>query len=180
MFRLTISSQFGIQSHVPSSAFRVIISFSVWRSKPPPLFSLAFRAVFSFWHRWHHLSLFWRSESHLQFGIQSRIFILAFDDTIFLYFGIQSHHRIFNLAFRAVFSFWHQSYHLFRLAFRAVVHFPFSIQSHIFILTSKSLFFCSTFKATSLFWRLEPHLQFGVQNLIFISISELSPFSFGD
>ena len=56
-FRATVSSQFGVGSHGLSSAFKIIISSLVWLSKPPSLFSLAFRAV---------------------------CFILAFDDTIFL------------------------------------------------------------------------------------------------
>ena len=75
--------QLDVQSHHP---------FSVWRSEPPSLFSLAFRAT----------SPVWRSES------------------LFSQFGIQSH--VFNLAFRVASPAWcSKSVSLHSLVFRAII-----------------------------------------------------------
>ena len=111
---------------------------------------------------------------HFQFGVQSRIFILAFDETIFLYFGVQSH--IFNLALRVAFSFRHQSscsfsvwrskpLFIFRLVFKATFsfrhpdpYFLFGVQSHIFILA---------FRAIPSVRRSRPHCHLGVHSRIF-------------
>ena len=83
-FKATIYSQFGIQSHVHSSAFRVIISFSV----------LAFRAIIT-------ASQFQRSEPS-----SSHFFFQRSEPSLsLLSFGVQSHHHhIFSLTFRVAFS----------------------------------------------------------------------------
>ena len=136
-----------IPSYRFSLAFRAIVQLGIQCHLLPLV--LVFRAIFSFWHLMtpsffilalKAASSIWRSESHFHFDIQIFVFL----------FGVQS--NIFILAFRAAYSVRHQSYHIFRLAFR-IVHFPFSVQSHIFISTFRSLFFCSAFRATSLFRR---------------------------
>ena len=123
-FRASISSRFGIHSHGFSSAFRVIMSFLVWRSKPHFHFGIQSYCSLSgvqshcsiLGVQSHHLSTIWRSESHLQFGVRShRSHIQAFRAIISLQFGVQNLHfssiqhskppSLSSSAFRATISF---------------------------------------------------------------------------
>ena len=117
-FKATIFSQFWRSEPPPSSQFG--------RSVPPSLLSFdvqshhrflitTFRVVFlsltfkdvspQLWCSDPSSSLVWRSKLHLQLGVQSHR----------LRFGVQSHRSFmefrviifFNLAFRALTSFWH-------------------------------------------------------------------------
>ena len=213
-FRAILHTYSGIQSH----------PFPAWRSKPPCFFShdaqsrisqldipsyqfsWAFRAFVSAWHSSMFI-LVWRAKPLFHFVFRVVVFILAFKATFtFLVrcskplcqVGVQSHG--FGSTFRVITS-------SFRLAFRATSpfrssepHLQFSVQSCIFISTSKlplfsfdvyrrcsffSLVFRGTFsfqhpdpcffdiqrhivilvfRAASLVWRSEPYVRSNVQS----------------
>ena len=94
----------------------------------------------------------------------------------------------FILAFRATYSVWRSKlrFHFnikatifFRLAFRVIVHFPFGVQSHISLSTSRSLFFCSAFRATPSVWHSEPcFVSFDVQSPYIIHFGDQSHYIF--
>ena len=123
-FRATISLQLGIQSHHPlfSSTFRAIMS----------LLCLMFRVIFSVQH----------SKPHLQFGIQSRIFLLAF--------------RVASSVWRS------ESLFGFSSEFRVIIPSSFWCSKSLFV--SSSTFklimssFRSTFRVASSSRHSEPHL----------------------
>ena len=141
------SFQFGVQSHIFSSAFRATFSFR----HSEPLFQfgiqsysfiLAFKAIvcFQFNICSHH--------TFFQFGVQSCIFILAFRATSsswsskpHLHFGVQSHCLSLVRHLEPFFIWCLES------------HFQFGFQSRIFILA---------FRATSLFWISEPLFVFSL------------------
>ena len=112
-------------------------------------------------------SLVRRSEPHLQFGIQSRIFILAescifnqaFKVVVHFQFDIQSHHISFNLAFRVVASVW-----------LSKLYFQFDIQSYCLFLVRHSESLCLSF-----IWHSEPHLQFSVQSCWWFLVRHSKP-----
>ena len=91
-FRASISSRFGIHSHGFSSAFRVIMSFLVWRSKPH--FHFGIQSYCSLSGVQSHCSILGVQSHHLSTIRRSEppsLLILAFRATIFLQFGVQSH-----------------------------------------------------------------------------------------
>ena len=154
--------QFGVQSHIFSLTFRVIVCFQfgiqslhissffvfkatslVWNSELLFVFSLAFRVVIcsfssifivtmSFFH------LVFKAVGFFQFDIPNH--------HVFLPFGVQS--RVFHLAFRAM-SLVRHSKPLFVI----------DIQHHVFL--------SSSVQNHCLVWRLEPYLQFGIQSHCF-------------
>ena len=145
MFRATIPSQFGVQSHH---------LFSVWRLEPHLQFgvqshyflSLAFRAMFSIWH----------SESHLQLGVQSQCPFIVWCSELSSY-----HDRVFVATFSAFRAIVHSQ------EFKVVVHsqslepsyLQFEIQIHQSVCHSKPPFSSSsTFGATFLAFRV-PSIQ---------------------
>ena len=167
--------QFGIQSCIFILAFKATETFQFGIQNHHLFFDLAFRAASSFWCL---EPLFASSSSFIaiiplfQFGVQSRIFILAFRAVVCFLFDIQSHHLFF----------------------------PFDVQSCIFISTFKTIssvwhseplfVFGSTFRAVFSVWRSEslfilvrhsePHLQFSVQNSILCLASRvIVHFQFG-
>ena len=157
--------QFGVQSRIFSLAFRSTISFSVWRSElhlqlgvqsHHPFSIMAFRAFIFFSLAFRVASPTWHSESLsllnygiqglylLQFGVQRRIFSLAFRATIFFQFGVQN--RISSLAFRV---------------------------------TIPSQLWCSRPTSSSI-WCSKSHLQFGIQSRHIFSVWPSEPcFQFG-
>ena len=173
---------FGIQSRVFSLAFRatssVIIFPPFWHSKSLFVSSSAFITIislvwhseplfFQFWHSQPHY-LVWRSEPHLQFGIQSHCLFLnqhseppysfysAF--RVVFQFGVQSR-RLFLVRHSEpsyLFPFGIQS-RIFSYAFKVVVYFQFDIQSH-------HISFSLAFKAIFSVWHSKLYFQFGIQN----------------
>ena len=105
-FRVTIFSQFGIQSHHISLVQHLepsYLKFGVQKY----VFSLASRATIFLWFdiQSHHIfSLVFRVVSSIWHS--DPLVSLAFRATIFLQFSIQSHH-IFSLTFRAMSLVWH-------------------------------------------------------------------------
>ncbi|RVW60286.1 hypothetical protein CK203_084072 [Vitis vinifera] len=176
---------FGVQSHhcVFSSAFRAIIGFQIdiqsrilgfRRSEPSSLFSFgvqshhrvfssAFRAIISFQiDIQSRIPRFRRSESLSLLSLTFRVIIITSqlrrsEPSSLFSFGVQSHHRVFSSAFRAIIEpssvfrstfrvassvsafkvvitsqFYVQSHHhhFSVLAFRAIITFSFGVQSH--------------------------------------------------
>ena len=116
--------QSDVQSHVFISTSRAI-TFPIWCLEPLFIFNLAFRAT----------PLFWRLEPYLQFGVQSRIVILAFKAESLVW--CTESLLVFSSISRAI----------FHLAFRAIDHSQFGVQSHFSISTSRAIAFSV--------WRLE-------------------------
>ena len=157
-FRVTIFSQFGIQSHhisLVQHSEPSYLQFGVQKY----VFSLASRATVFLWFdiQSHHIfSLVFR----IVFSVWylEPLVSLAFRATIFLRFGIQSHH-IFSLVFRVVSSIWHSD-PLVSLAFRATIFLQFSIQSHHI--------FSLAFRAMSSVWHSEPLVSLAFKATIFL------------
>ncbi|RVW44232.1 hypothetical protein CK203_089473 [Vitis vinifera] len=142
-----------VESHISSLEFRV--ASPVWRSEPSFVLNSTFRAIMSLFRlAFRDTSLVWHSESHLQFGVQSRhLSLVRHSDPSCLFFI----YRISHLAFRAVFLVWHsEPSFVSNSTFKAIMsHLQFGIQSHIFSLA---------FRATFSIWRSESHFEFGVQS----------------
>ena len=151
-FKVVVCFQFSIRSHHISSLWAFRVASSVKRSESLFIFSSTFRAIIS--------PLVWPSKPYFHFGVQSRIFSLAFRVIVCFQFDIQSHYvflpfgiqsRIFSLAFKVVFLVWIlELLFVSRSTFRAII--------------SLSI------------WHSELHLQFGVQSrcLFLVRHSKLS------
>ena len=125
-FRVVFLFQFGVQSHIASiqSCHFLLVQHSES--------FLPFRPTFISFRRSEPCVQFGIQSHHLlQFGVQSRVFILASRSIVQL--GIQCHHLPLVLVFRAVVHTHSgiQSHHLpLFLASKAVVHTHSVIQSH--------------------------------------------------
>ena len=105
--RATIFLQFGVQSHIFSLTFRVVVHFLiVRRSEPPSFFSLAFKATIPS-QLWRSESLFstWCSEPPclLSYDVPSRLSQLDIHSYQFTV-GHLEPPFLFSLAFRATIS----------------------------------------------------------------------------
>ena len=173
-FITPISSQFGLQSHVFSLAFRV--TSPVWRSKPPSLFSLAFKATIS--------SQFGRSEPPplLSLGVQSHhlFSVWAFRATISFQFSIQSHCP-FTIGCSKPSSYHDRAFIATFSIYRVTIPSQFGVQRHHSITIGHSLppfrhsephsqhlelsfSFSSMFKTALLAFRVAIFFQFSIQS----------------
>ena len=173
--------QLGVQSHhhhFSVSRFRVIIITSqyrrsesssshsqCWRSEPSSLLSFGAQS--------HHFSV-WRSESHSQFRFSkpSSVFSLTFRVAFSVWrsesspslfsFGVQSHHRVFRLAFIAfiITLQFRRSESQLHSTFRAITSFIPVFRAMFCFLRHSESHLCSTFRAIaySSFQRSGPHL----------------------
>ena len=138
-------------------------------------FILAFKATSSFWRPeplFASSSVFIAIIPLFRFGIQSRIFILAFKAVVQFSSVFKATpsvrclelHFLFGIQSRCSFSIWcSELSFISSSAFRVVVCF---FSSTFRVVMS---FFNSSFRVTSLVRRSEPHLPFGVQSHVFSS-----------
>ena len=191
-FRVVVYFQFNIRSHHISSILAFKSASSVKHLESLFIFSSTLRAIIS--------PLVWPSKPYFQFGVQSRIFSLAFRVIVCFQFDIQSHYvfllfgvqsRIFSLEFRAVFLVWLlELLFVSRSTFRAIIsrlvwhsepYLQFGVQSRCLFLVRyskpshlqfgiQSRISSLAFKAISSVWRSESYLQFGVQSYCLSSV----------
>ena len=162
VFRATITSQVSIQNHVFSLAFRATTFLELNVQIHHRFLVMTFKVVFlnltfkdvssRLWHSKPSSSSIWRSESHLQLGVQSH---QPFSFMVFRAF------ILFSLSFRVTIpsQLWRSKLSSSSV-WRSKPHFQFSIQSHHLFTVWRSE------PSSSLVWRSEPPslLNLGVQS----------------
>ena len=173
--RLESHLHLGIQSHIFSLVFRVVVCLQL-DIQSHHIFRLPFRAVVHFSSAFKATPSVQYSKPYFPFGIQSRCSFLVWclePSFVFFQFDIQSHHvflpfvvqsHVFILAFRVTSPVWHSELHL--IVWRSKPHLQFSVHSHIFSLAFIAMYFFSlAFKAITCLSSTrysEPYLQFNI------------------